>query len=47
MNYDAPDPQCAVAVVTSADASPGDTFINLNITPQGQASAVVVKRFEG
>jgi len=47
LNYDTPDPQCPLAVVTSADASPGDNFINLNITPQGQASAVVVQRFKG
>jgi 3-oxoacyl-[acyl-carrier-protein] synthase II len=45
LNYDTPDPQCPVAVVTSADASPGDNFINLNITPQGQASAIVVKKY--
>ena len=44
LNYETPDPQCPVAVVTAADTSPGDNFINLNMTPQGQASAVVVKR---
>ena len=44
LNYETADPQCPVAVVTAADTSPGDNFINLNMTPQGQASAVVVKR---
>jgi 3-oxoacyl-[acyl-carrier-protein] synthase II len=45
LNYETPDPQCPVNVVTSADASPGENFINLNLTPQGQASAVVVKKY--
>ncbi len=44
LNFETPDPQCPVAVVTAADAAPGDNFINLNMTPQGQASAVVVKK---
>ena len=45
LNYETADPQCPVAVVTAADTSPGDNVINLNMTPQGQASAVVVKRY--
>lgn len=45
LNYETPDPQCPVNVVTSADASPGDNFINLNITPQGLASAMVVAKY--
>ncbi|MGI8982860.1 MAG: beta-ketoacyl-[acyl-carrier-protein] synthase family protein [Pirellulaceae bacterium] len=45
LNYQTVDPLCPVAVVTSADASPGGNFINLNMTPQGQASAVVVKKY--
>jgi hypothetical protein len=32
--------------VAKDDVPPGDAFINVNISPQGQASAVVVKRFE-
>ncbi|MFN0022183.1 MAG: beta-ketoacyl-[acyl-carrier-protein] synthase family protein [Pirellulaceae bacterium] len=46
LNYDSPDPQCPVNVVTSAETSSGDNFINLNITPQGQASAVVVAKHD-
>lgn len=42
LNYDSPDDSCPVNVVSS-ETSPGDTFLNLNCTPQGQASAVVVK----
>lgn len=45
LNYEEPDPQCPVHVVTGDDVSPGAAFINLNLTPQGQASAVVVRRF--
>jgi 3-oxoacyl-[acyl-carrier-protein] synthase II len=45
LNYETPDPDCPVHVVTRADVPAGDTFLNLNLTPQGQASAVVVRRF--
>jgi 3-oxoacyl-[acyl-carrier-protein] synthase II len=45
LNYETPDPECPVNVVANDDVSPGDSFINVNISPQGQASAVVVKRF--
>ena len=44
LNYETPDPRCRVNVNTSLETPPGDSFITLNITPQGQASAVVVKR---
>jgi 3-oxoacyl-[acyl-carrier-protein] synthase II len=45
LNYETPDPECPVNVVANDDVSPGDSFINVNISPQGQASAVVVRRF--
>lgn len=45
LNHDSPDPECPVSVVTTADVPPGDSFINLSISPQGQASAVVVRKF--
>ncbi len=44
LNYETPDPECPVHVVVD-EMSPGDAFINVNISPQGQASAVVVRRF--
>ncbi|MEN6498215.1 MAG: beta-ketoacyl-[acyl-carrier-protein] synthase family protein [Thermoguttaceae bacterium] len=47
LNYETPDPACPVGVVTSDDVSPGQSFINLSVTPQGQASAMFVRRFEG
>ncbi len=46
LNYTTPDAECPVAVVCDGDAKPGDSFINLSVTPQGQASAVLVRRFE-
>jgi len=46
LNYETPDPECPIAAVTADDVPPGDTFINLNVTPQGQASAVLIRRWE-
>ncbi len=43
VNYRTPDPACPVAPAT-AGADPGDSFINLNVSPQAQASAVLVRR---
>lgn len=44
-NYETPDPQCPLNVVSKAGASPGTTFLNVNVTPQGQAAAVIVRKF--
>jgi 3-oxoacyl-[acyl-carrier-protein] synthase II len=44
LNYETPDPDCPINVVKSADVDAGDTFINVNVSPQGQASAIVVRR---
>jgi 3-oxoacyl-[acyl-carrier-protein] synthase II len=45
LNYETPDPECPVAAVRSqnGDISPGQSFLNLSVTPQGQASAVLVR----
>lgn len=40
-NFKTPDPVSPLVVNTSADCSPGRTFLNASITPQGQASAVI------
>ncbi len=45
LNYATPDPECPLAAVRDGDARPGHSFINLNVTPQGQAAAVMVRRF--
>jgi 3-oxoacyl-[acyl-carrier-protein] synthase II len=46
LNYDNPDPHCPVAAVIDGSTSAGGSFINLNVTPQGQASAVMIRRLE-
>jgi 3-oxoacyl-[acyl-carrier-protein] synthase II len=44
LNYETPDPECRLNVVRSS-VDPGDCFLNLSVTPQGQASCVLVRRF--
>jgi 3-oxoacyl-[acyl-carrier-protein] synthase II len=44
LNYDTPDPECPANVVKTHDVPAGDSFISANISPQGQASAVVVRK---
>ena len=43
LNYTAPDPECPISVVSSQDVDAGKTVLNVNVTPQGQASALVVR----
>ncbi len=43
LNYRTPDPECPVAAVHSADVPPGESFLSVNVTPQGQASCVMVR----
>jgi len=47
LNYETPDPECPIHVVNGKQSPPGDNFINLSVTPQGQASAVLVGRLTG
>ena len=44
LNYETPDPRCPIHAVRDGLAEPGGSFINLNVTPQGQASAVMIRR---
>ena len=44
LNYETPDPECPVDAVRTADVPAGEAFVNINVTPLGQASAVVVQR---
>ena len=46
LNYEQPDTECPINVNTDNTTPAGKSFINLNITPQGQASAVVVCKAE-
>ena len=43
LNYQEPDPDCPVVAADPDQHPVGDSFINLNITPQGQASAILVQ----
>ena len=43
LNYETPDPDCQLNIVREG-AEAGDSFVNANVTPQGQASAVVVRK---
>ena len=45
LNYSTPDPKCPVAAVSASDMPAGDCFLNLNVTPQGQAACILVRRF--
>ncbi|MGD9648500.1 MAG: beta-ketoacyl synthase, partial [Pirellulales bacterium] len=42
LNYDTPDPACPVAAVRGDDVPAGRIAAHWNVTPQGQASAVIV-----
>ncbi|MEA1949902.1 MAG: beta-ketoacyl-[acyl-carrier-protein] synthase family protein [Planctomycetota bacterium] len=44
LNYDTPDPECQVNAVTDDTVPAGDTFVNVSVSPQGQASAALVGR---
>ena len=46
LNYETPDPECPIHAARPGHSTPaGDNFLNLNVTPQGQASAVIIKRY--
>ncbi|MEM8864932.1 MAG: beta-ketoacyl-[acyl-carrier-protein] synthase family protein [Planctomycetota bacterium] len=42
LNYSEADPDCPVNAVASDGTSPGDSFLCINTTPQGQAAAVCI-----
>ena len=44
MNYETPDPDCPIQASRAGDQA-GDCFLNVNVSPQGQASALAVRRF--
>jgi len=46
LNYRTPDPDCPLNVVKSSDIPAGETFINVNVSPQGQASAIVARKYK-
>lgn len=44
MNYAHPDSDCPLNIVSDSDHPAGETFLKLNVTPQGQATALVIRR---
>jgi 3-oxoacyl-[acyl-carrier-protein] synthase II len=42
-SYTTPDPDCAVTPVTDHATGAGRRFINVNVTPQGQAAAIAIQ----
>ena len=47
LNYQTPDPKCPISVVATDGVSPGSSFVNLSVTPQGQGSAAMLGTFSG
>lgn len=45
LNYETPDPACPVAVVRDVATPSGESFLKVSVTPQGQAGAIVFRRF--
>src|SRR3954453_11619383 len=45
LNYNTPDPACRLAVATG-ERAPGSSFLNLSVTPQGQAAVLYVAAAE-
>jgi 3-oxoacyl-[acyl-carrier-protein] synthase II len=46
LNYTTPDPACPVAVAKEGGTQPGRSFLNLSVTPQGQAAVLYVAAAE-
>jgi len=44
LNYETPDPRCPIRAVRSFGEPAGDSCLSVNVTPQGQASAVLARR---
>jgi 3-oxoacyl-[acyl-carrier-protein] synthase II len=45
LNYETPDPACPI-LAAKAGMDPGRSVLNVNVTPQGQASAVLVRAWD-
>ena len=43
LNLETPDPRCELSLA-GEEAAGGGSFLNVNVTPQGQASAVVIAK---
>jgi len=47
LNYRTPDPECPIHVVGTPGQPAGQCFIHVNVTPQGQAAGVLIRKYEG
>ncbi len=45
LNYETPDPDCAITVNAKFGTSPGAGFLKVNVSPQGQASAAAIAAY--
>lgn len=45
LNYTTPDPDCPIRAARSGVDAPGECVVNINVTPQGQASAIAVRTY--
>jgi 3-oxoacyl-[acyl-carrier-protein] synthase II len=46
LNYRSPDPACPIRAVTAPGTPPGETCLKLSVTPQGQAAALFVSKYQ-
>jgi 3-oxoacyl-[acyl-carrier-protein] synthase II len=46
LNYESPDPACKLSIVRERGTPPGDVFLSANVTAQGQASCLAVRRWK-
>jgi 3-oxoacyl-[acyl-carrier-protein] synthase II len=46
LNYNTPDPGCRISVATGESTPAGRSFLNLSVTPQGQAAVLYVAAVE-
>ena len=45
LNHETPDPECPIMLPANGSTAPGSTFINLSVTPQGQASGILIRHY--
>jgi 3-oxoacyl-[acyl-carrier-protein] synthase II len=46
LNYETPDVTCGLAITRDDKTSPGGSFLNLSVTPQGQAAVLCVRTID-
>ncbi len=44
LNYEQPDPRCDILAARPDEHSAGDSFININLTTAGQATAILIRK---